>query len=617
MENRMLSIWLYSLSKNKSYQVTDEFTSNYSPTFDPKGRYLYFLSNRDFNLTFSEWEFNYVYTKPTRIYMVALKSDFPLPFEPKSDEEGQKENHPIQKLSNPDDEIEIHGLESRIKVLPLPAGRYQNLQANENGVFYLKEENDQWNLAFYNIQDEKEIAVLSGVNNFVLSANGNKILYSSRGQYGIIDAGKNAEKDRGTLDLSGMMMKIDPKKEWHQIFVDGWRLIRDWFYDPNLHGVDWQKMRKKYEPLVEYVAHRADLDYIFGELGGELSSGHVYVNSGDQPRVERHDNGLLGCEVSPDPSGYYKITKIFPGENWHENFRSPLTEPGLHVKEGDFILAIDNQPVTTKENFYKYLENKGGHMVTLLINSRPTNTGAREIRIKTIKSETNLRYLDWVYSRQKLVEKLSGGKIGYIHIPNTAVEGNRELFKHFYPQTKKEALIIDDRYNGGGFIPDRMIELLDRPLLNYWMRRGVKPTRTPGFTHTGPKACLINGYSSSGGDAFPYYFKKRGLGLLIGTRTWGGLIGLSGNPNFVDNGSISIPTFRFLDTDGHWVIENEGVSPDIEVVDRPDLVVKGKDPTLEKAVEVLLKELKQHPVKKVVVPPPPVETIEEFLKKVQ
>ncbi|RMF58527.1 MAG: hypothetical protein D6748_08435, partial [Calditrichaeota bacterium] len=358
MENQMTSIWLYSLEQGKSYQVTDEFINNYNPVFDQKGRYLYFLSDRDFNLTFSDWEFNYFYTKPTRIYLVSLKKDFPMPFELKSDEEGQTTENTIGKVSNPSDEIDIQGLETRIKVLPLPSGHYRDLQANDKGVFYLKEDNDKWVLAFYNITDEKETAILSGVNNYQLSANGEKILYRSRGQFGIIDAMKNAEKDRGTLDLSGMTMKIDPKKEWKQIFVDGWRLIRDWFYDPNLHGVNWNEMRKKYEPLVDYVAHRADLDYILGELGGELGAGHVYINSGDQPRVERHDNGLLGCEVRPHKSGYYQISKILPGENWHEDFRSPLSDPDIHVKEGDFILAIDGQPVTTKENFYKYLENK-------------------------------------------------------------------------------------------------------------------------------------------------------------------------------------------------------------------------------------------------------------------
>ncbi|MFB3057800.1 MAG: S41 family peptidase, partial [Ignavibacteriaceae bacterium] len=386
------------------------------------------------------------------------------------------------------------------------------------------------------------------------------------------------------------------------------RLIRDWFYDENMHGNDWNKMREKYEPLVEFVSHRTDLDYIFGELGGELSSGHVYVNWGDNPKVERIDGGLLGCELEADPSGYYKIIKIFKGENWHKNFRSPLTEHGVNIKEGDYLLKIDGEEVTTKDNPYKFLEGKANKVITLLISSKPDYSGAHQEKVKPIKRETNLRYLDWVESRREFVDKLSNGKIGYIHLPNTGGPGNRELFKNFYPQTNKEALIIDVRYNGGGFIPDRMIELLDRPLLNYWVRRGVKPNPTPGFSNQGPKVCLINGYSSSGGDAFPYYFRELELGKLIGTRTWGGLIGLSGNPSLMDGGSISIPTFRFLTKEGKWAVENEGVAPDIEIVDRPELVAKGEDPTLEKAVEVLMEELNMNPPKKLVVPLPPDES---------
>lgn len=610
MDNQMSAIWIYSLESNKSFQLTSEYVTNYEPVFDPKGRYLYYFSDRDFNLTFSNWEFNYFYTKPARIYVTSLTPDIPLPFRPKSDEEIGEPETSVKDFNNPNDVVEVKGFEDRTIVLPIPSGNYGNLQATEKGIYYL-DFNDAPVLKYYDIIDEKSEDILQNVRSYVVAAKGEKILHRSNGKYGIIDAGKNADKDPGTLNLDNLAMKIYPVLEWEQIFLEGWRLMRDWFYDPGMHQVDWEAMKKKYLPLVKHVSHRADLDYILGELGGELNAGHVYVNSGDQPSVKRIDNGLLGCEVEAHKSGFYKITKIFPGENWHEQFRSPLTDPNLNIKEGDFILAIDGEIAATTMNFYRYLEHKGNRMIELTVSSKPDFKFARKVMVKTITSETGLRYLDWVKSRQELVDKLSGGRIGYIHIPNTAVEGNRELFKHFYPQTKKEALIIDDRYNGGGFIPDRMIELLDRPLLNYWVRRGTKPTRTPGFTHLGPKVCLINGYSSSGGDAFPYYLKLRGLGKLIGTRTWGGLIGLSGNPNFADNGSYSIPTFRFLGTNGQWIIENEGVAPDMEVVDRPDEVAKGKDPSLEAAVQYLLEELKKNPVRPVVVPPAPDESLKK------
>jgi tricorn protease len=319
------------------------------------------------------------------------------------------------------------------------------------------------------------------------------------------------------------------------------------------------------------------------------------------------DSGLLGAQIDADPSGYFKITKIYPGENWQDDFRSPLTEPGVRAKVGELILAVDGRDTRQVQNFYELLEGKADRVVTLRLAGSSDGKGARDERVRPVARETNLRYLDWVQSRRAMVEKLSDGKIGYLHVPNTAVEGNRELFKYFYPQTSKPALLIDERYNGGGFVPDRMIELLNRPVLSYFARRGVPPASTPGFAHSGPKAMLINGYAGSGGDALPYYFRAQKLGKLIGTRTWGGLIGLSGNPALVDGGNISVPTFRFMTADGRWAVEGEGVAPDVEVIDRPDLIAKGQDPSLERAVQILLDELKTQPAKPIAAPPVTVE----------
>jgi tricorn protease len=388
------------------------------------------------------------------------------------------------------------------------------------------------------------------------------------------------------------------------MYDDAWRILRDWFYDPDIHGVNWNKINARYRRLVPHLAHRADLDYLLGEVAGELNAGHIYVQSGDQPAVERRDGGLLGAELEATEEGYYRIAKIFSGENWHPDFRSPLTEAGVNVAVGDYLIAIDGETVTTDDNPYRFLQNKAGRQVTLTVNSKPDTEGARQEAVRPIAGETNLRYLDWVTDRRRRVTELSGGRIGYIHLPNTAGAGNRELFKYFYPQSNVDALIVDVRYNGGGFIPDRMIELLDRPVLNYWVRRGLEPGSTPAFSHTGPKACLINGYSSSGGDAFPYSFRERDLGPLIGTRTWGGLIGISGNPSLADGGLVLASTFRFMDTEGNWTVENEGVSPDIEVLDSPDEVVRGNDPSLEEAVRVLLEELKKNPPVEVKAPAP-------------
>jgi tricorn protease len=342
------------------------------------------------------------------------------------------------------------------------------------------------------------------------------------------------------------------------------------------------------------VAHRWDLDYVLGELGGELNAGHVYVQSGEMPGPERVEHGLLGAELEADPSGRFRIVKIFRGENWHPGFRSPLTEPGAMVAEGELLLAIDGHQVLTSDNPYRHLRGKADHPVSLTVGPRADGRDSREILVRPIARETNLRYLDWVEDRRRRVAEASNGRIGYMHLPNTAVEGNRELFRNFYPQSDSDALIIDERYNGGGFIPVVAIELLSRPVLSYWARRGIEPSRSPTFAHTGPKAMLINGLAASGGDALPYYFRKQGLGTLIGTRTWGGLIGLSGTPNLADGGAMLTPTFRFF-VDGRWEVENEGVAPDIEVVDRPDLVAQGRDPSLERAIAVLLEELDRNP----------------------
>ncbi|MBN1540622.1 PD40 domain-containing protein [candidate division KSB1 bacterium] len=610
-ENRFLSLWGYSLTKGQSQRLTSDDTDDFSPVFDPEGRYLYFLSNRNFNLTFSGWEFNYLYTQPTRVYIATLNSSLPSPFAPESDEEPKKKNDDKETKSSAKSntliELQTEGFEERILALPVPAGSYHSLNAHKNGVLYLRNDKNGDALYRFDLEKRKEESVLEGVSGYVLSYDGEKVLFNKNKSYGIVDAQPGQTGGR-LLDLERMAMQIDPRAEWRQMFVDGWRLLRDWFYDENMHGVDWQAMRRRYEPLVEHLAHRTDLDYIFGELGGELVAGHVYVNPGDQPAIERIDGGLLGAELVDHPSGYYRIAKIFRGENWHQELRSPLTEPGVRVEEGDFILAIEGTPLRTDDNPYRLLQNTAGRAVTLLINDKPDTKGAHEEVVRPIKRETDLRYLDWVRSRRALVDSLSGGRIGYIHLPNTAADGNRELFKHFYPQAQKEALIIDVRYNGGGFIPDRMIELLDRPILNYWVRRNTEPYSTPVFSHAGPKACLINGYSSSGGDAFPYYFRKRGLGKLIGTRTWGGLIGLSGNPALMDGGSFSIPTFRFLGTDGVWEVENEGVAPDIQVIDRPEEIAAGRDPSIQKAVEILLQELKEQTTGKISAPPPPDES---------
>ena len=632
-ENQFGVIWGFHLEPGEHHQLTSEHINNFSPTFSPEGDYLYFLSNRDYNLTFSGYEFSYMYTRPTRIYAATLNDTVSRPFAPKSDEEeikaavpskeedesaekdrkkgkkkGRKKAEKAPESESKKPGLQVDGFESRVFVLDVASGNYGALSANKAGVFFLeRNQGGPATLRHFDMAKRKTETVLENVFGYRLSAKGDSLIYRSGNNYGIVKA--QPKQKPKSLNLSQMEMKIEPRAEWRQIYHDAYLLMRDWFYDPDMHGYDWKALWDRYRPLVDHVKTRSELDFILGELGGELNAGHFYVNSGDEPRVERDNSGLLGAEMEADASGFYKVREILPGENWHQNFRSPLRDVGVNVSEGEFILAVDGVDIRTDTNFYAALEGKGDQEVTLTVNDKPGTEGAREVVVRTITRETNLRYLKWVRERQAKVDELSGGRIGYIHVPNTAFEGNRELFKHFYAQMHKDALVLDDRYNGGGFIPFHMIELLDRPVLSYWAQRDIEPFRSPGYAHVGPKAVLINGYSSSGGDAFPYYMRKQGLAKLYGTRTWGGLIGLQGNPAFLDGGSLSIPVFRFVDPDtGQWAVENEGVSPDVEVVDRPDLVAKGQDPSLEAAVEALLKELEKNPPKKIQMPDPPNES---------
>jgi tricorn protease len=607
------AIWVYALEQKKTFQLTDAVYNDFAPVFSSCGKYIYFLSNRDFSLTFSSFEFNYLYNKAARIYALALTNDAPALFSDKNDLEPGKAVNAGQNKIKPEKQdkdqppapavrIDFDGVNGRITVFPLKSDDYAALWAVTGGILYFKDKE----IRQFKLDDKKDSLVIEGVSSGVPAFGGQKILYQAEKQFGIVELKTDQKAGEGALNLTQMTMKLDPQKEWAQIFNDGWRIFRDWFYQKTLHGVDWLKMKQKYGQLVPFLSHRADLDFIFGELVGEVNAGHTYVNWGDFPRVKRLDTGLLGAELKADEkAGRYLINKIYAGENWNEATRSPLTEQGIAVQVGDYLIALNGSDVSLKDNPYRYLENTVGRRISIKVNARPVAQGAREYWIKPVKSELDLFYLDWVRSRRAMVDRLSNGRIGYIHVPDTSTDGNRELYKGMYAYKNKQALIIDERYNGGGFIPVVMTELLARKTLNFWATRGLELNPDPGVAHDGPKVMLINGYSSSGGDALPYYFKKSKLGQLIGTRTWGGLIGISGNPDFADGGSFNVPTFGFVDTDGRWAVEGEGVYPDIEVIDRPEEVAAGKDPSIEKAVEILLEQLKANPPQKTPVPDAP------------
>lgn len=602
--NGLSPIWVYNVETSKKQQLTDDTFGDRNPVFSSCGNYIFFVSSRDFNLEFSDFEFNYLYNNSSRIYAVALRNNSPRLFEPKETvEPAGKEEKKDDAKKDVTVTIDFEGANQRIMAFPLASGNYWNLQPVDNGLVYFNNDGMQR----YNVKDQKNETIMAGIRGATLSADGKKFLYQSRGDYGVASVAPNQKPGDGKLNLGDMNMRIEPRKEWEQIFVDGWRIFRDFFYVSNLHNVDWEGFRQKYGEMLPYVNHRYDLDYIFGEIIAETNTGHAYANWGDFERITRVETGLLGAKLSPDTRiKRFKIDKIYKGENWNPARRSPLTEQGIDIKEGDFLIQIDGKDVTTSTNPYQFLENKVNKAVRITVNSKPNLQDARTYTIRPISSEQELMYLDWVNTRREMVDKLSGGRIGYMHVPNTAVEGNRELHRGMYAYNHKDALIIDERFNGGGFIPDRMVELLNRETHAHWHRAGLPyPMRTPGVAHDGPKAMLINQYGSSGGDAFPYFFRQKNLGTIIGSRTWGGLVGMSGNASLMDGGYIAVPRFGIYNDQGEWIIEGIGVYPDIEVIDEPHKIAKGQDPTLEKAVEVLLKQLKENPPKKWPVPADP------------
>lgn len=611
--NSYPSLWHYNIKSKKVSRLTDEMTQDAEPAFSPDGNFIYFVSKRDFNLAFSSHEFNYLYNKSDRIYAAAVNAEVTPLFQPKddvvsvkSDVEKDAKESDDEKASN---KVNPKGFAQRVQVLGAKDGEYEALAGVEDGVLALTD--GKLILVSTTKQKGAVSTVAKGVQEYKVAHGGKKLLAKSGNNYAVIAPKAKQDISKNKLDLSDLSMRIDPKQEWQQIYVEAWRTMRDWFYDPNLHGMDWEGIREKYQPMIDAASHRGDIDYVLGEMAGEINAGHVYVHSGDMPKVKRKDNGLLGAEFEAHRSGYFKISHIFAGENWEGRFRSPLTEPGVKAKEGDYIIAINGVETKSVKNIYQLLEQTAGNQITLTLNSKPRMKGSWEQIITPIKSELGLRYLEWIQTNQAKVDKMSGGRIGYVHLPNTALEGNYALNKYFLPQVNKDALIIDDRYNGGGFIPDRMIEIMNRKTLNTWIFRGRKPNATPGIAHDGSKAMLINGYSSSGGDALPTYFRQNNMGTIIGTRTWGGLIGLSGGPFLADGGAIFTPTFRIMNNQNEWIVENEGVSPDIEVIDLPEEIAKGNDPSIEKAVEVLMKDIKPNLRKTLNPPAAPTKFIED------
>ena len=600
-------IFIYNIDNKKTEAVTDTWFNSENPTFDKSGKYLYFTSERDFNPTYSSVEWNYAYREMSRIYMITLQKDTPSPFLAKNDEvsieKGEaKDEKPAKDGKGPKKEetksikIDFEGITNRI--IPLPGvntAYYYDLQAVENGLYYMSWGN-RGGVYYYNL-DEKEPTKIGDFNGFNLTPDGKKMAIRKRWDMMVIDAPKREVKGFDKpIDLSNMKKWVNLHEEWTQIYTEAWRQMRDFFYAPNMHGNDWPAIYEKYAVLIPYCSDRNDVNYLIGEMIGELNIGHAYTGGGDRNMPKRLTTGLLGAELERDGSGYYKIKKILKGESWNEATISPLTAIGVNAKEGDFIVAIDGVSTKDMTNIYEALVDKAGKPVVLSLNTKASESGARDVVVEPIASENSLYYYNWVQNNIEKVSKATNGQVGYIHIPDMGPEGLNEFVKYFYPQLTKKALIIDDRGNGGGNVSPMIIERLRREAAMWTItRNGGAAEIKPNQMMNGPKVLLFNKYSASDGDLFPWQFKHYKLGTTIGTRSWGGVVGIRGSLPFIDGGTLNRPEFAPFDQNGNWIIEGHGVDPDIVIDNNPYDEFNGVDAQLDKAIEVILEQMKGWP----------------------
>ncbi len=620
--NTQTAIFLYSLAENKIYQVTSGHFRDRNPVFDPDGKYLYFATDRNLQQSRSSIDQTWIYNNVTRIAAVALNSDVPSPLEPRNDEveikaeekkeeskkeeNGEKKNDDLDKDKSDKLKIEIQDFERRLVLLPPKAGNYGHLNAVEGKVIMSQRPRSgsgetSSKLILYDLKERKEETIIENSGSYAMAPGNKKIIVNQAGKYGIISPAPN-QKIETPVKTSGLYMTLDPVEEWKQVFNDVWRKYRDFFYDPNMHGVDWEKMHEQYGSLIDDALTRGDVNFILQNLIGELNSSHTYVGGGETDRAKNVGTGMLGINWKMENGGW-KIDHIIRGAQWDHFSRSPFDEPGVKVNEGDYILAVNGIMLDTNKEPFEAFTGLADKTVVLTINDKPSMEGSREVIVKTMSNEGTLRNLEWMENNRKRVEEATHGKVGYIYMPNTGGQGQDQLVRQFYAQLDKEGFIIDERFNSGGDLADRFMTLLDRPVVHYLSWRNGENSPQPLNANQSPKVMLINGWSGSGGDALPYTFKNLGIGPVIGMRTAGALIGPAMGHSLIDGGYHTVPSGRIFGTDGTWFSEGHGVEPDIEVVDDPSQLAKGTDPQLERAIEEVLKLMKANPVKKVEHPP--------------
>ncbi|MGB6686259.1 MAG: PDZ domain-containing protein [Terracidiphilus sp.] len=657
LDNQVHAIFLYSMDTHKFTQVTDGMSDAYNPAFDANGKFLYFLASTNDGPSHAGIDLSSLDRAQTSAaYVVVLAKDGASPVPPESDDEKAKDETKDEKKDEPkksgDDQkkdakddsksadkdadksdkdkedkdkkkpivvtIDLEGIGNRILSLPIPARNYGSIAAGKTGVIYLDEGspfgrpsgNDGgagiravWR---FTLEKRKTESVLSDVDEFIVSQDGSKVLYAHKDTWTIssVDDLKPGEGSPGKpLNLGGLVTSVDPRAEWRQMYHETWRIERDFLYDPNTHGLSIPKIEAKYKPYLDGLASRDEFTYLSVEMLGEINIGHMFVGGPHHPDTEPK-TGLLGADYTVE-NGRYRIAKILGGQNWTPGLASPLTLPGVYVKQGEYLLAVNGRELHAADNLYSVFEGTAGKQTVLHVGASPDGKDARDVTVVPIPDEDGLRNLDWVESNRRKVDELSGGKVAYVYMPNTGGAGYNNFNRYFYSQLDKQALVLDERYNEGGLIADYVVDVLKRFPLSGAIERDGKPVHDPEGAIFGPKVMLINQNSGSGGDAMPWYFKKAGIGKLVGTRTWGGLVGIGGYPPLLDNGYVMAPRYAIYGLHGDWEVENHGIAPDVPVEDLPKDYAEGHDRQLETGVQLVLDELKANPIPAIPIPPYP------------
>ncbi len=611
LESQYRVIKVHNVESGETHQLTDGMADAIDPVWDENGKYLYFLASTDFGLN-TGWLDMSSYERSTTygLYIALLAEDTPSPFLPQSDEEPAEEQTSDEETDEQEDGEEVvidpENIMDRIVAVDIPESEYSGLVSGpENHVFY----QEGSSLMRYSVEERESIDFLSGAQDVVVSHDRGSLLYRSGGTWGIVStSGGPKESGDGALDIDDIQVRVNPKQEYEQIFTEGWRFQRDFLYVDNEHGAPWQQIYEWYRPWVDHVRHRSDMNYLIDILGGEISVGHSYTGGGDFPDVEDVDVGYLGANLEA-ANGRYRFARIFTGEDWNPGLEAPLAAPGVDVQEGDYLLAINGESLDTSQNPFELLEGTDGRNTILTVNDSPDMEGARNVEVVPVGSESQLRTMAWVESNRRKVEEMSDGRLAYVWLPNTGNGGYSYFNRYYFAQQHKDGVVIDERNNGGGSAADYMIDVMDRELMGYFnSKAGDKypPFTTPMAGLWGPKVMVINERAGSGGDLLPYMFRDQEIGPLVGTRTWGGLVGTWDTPSFIDGGGMVAPRGGFIDADGEWAVEGEGVAPDIAVRQDPAQVISGGDPQLERAVQEALRLLETQNVELMKEPPPPV-----------